>query len=73
MNGKAYSQCFYQSLDNKASGYHYSMGTSKRFAEIKKETGPFRETSDFSTIGQLPSYLKKGLKKKWEIDDKFTI
>lgn len=42
------------------------MGTSKRFAEMKKETGPYRETSDFSTIGQLPSYLKKGLKKKWK-------
>lgn len=37
-----YSQCFYQSLEHKTTGYSYSMGTSKRFAEQKKEKGAFR-------------------------------
>ena len=30
------SQEFYQNVESKSSGYHYSMGTSKRFAELKK-------------------------------------
>ena len=59
------SQEFYQNVESKSSGYHYSMGTSKRFAELKKETGPFQDRqTDFSTIGLLPSYLKKTGKKK---------
>jgi len=40
------------------------MGTSKRFADMKKENGAFRETTDYSSTGLLPNYLKKGLQKK---------
>lgn len=59
---------FYQTVESKASGYSYSMGTSKRFADLKKESGPYKEPQqDYSTIGQLPAYLKKSLKKKEEI------
>ena len=69
-NGKenrfaASSQEFYQDVESKPSGYHYSMGTSKRFAELKKESGPFKDRqTNFSTIGVLPSYLKKTTIKK---------
>lgn len=63
--GNAYAQCFYQSLQKKAGGYSYSIGIAKRFGQLKKEGGPFRQsTYDMGTIGQMPSYLKKGLKKK---------
>lgn len=41
------------------------MGTSKRFPELKKESGPFKEReTDYSTIGMMPNYLKKTAKKK---------
>jgi hypothetical protein len=39
------------------------MGTSKRFVEQKKEQGPFKLTQETSTIGQMPSYLRKSSKK----------
>ena len=41
------------------------MGTAKRFGELKKEAGPFRDSeNNMGTMGQMPSYLNKGLKKK---------
>jgi hypothetical protein len=41
------------------------MGTSKRFADLKKDAGPFKSTpQNYSTIGNLPVYLKKNCKKK---------
>lgn len=56
----AYSQEFYQSIDMKSSSCSYSMGTSKRFPALKKEAGPFKTApSDNSTIGNLPTYLRK--------------
>lgn len=65
MQANTYSQYFYQSINKKKEGYSYSMGTAKRFAELKKESGIFKDReTDYSTIGQLPSYLKKNLKKK---------
>ena len=40
------------------------MGTAKRFGDFKKDAGPFKETSsNFATIGNLPSYLKKAQKR----------
>ena len=49
----------------KTSSGGFSMGTAKRFGVFKKDAGPFKETSsDFATIGNLPSYLKKAQKKK---------
>jgi hypothetical protein len=61
----AYSQEFYQSIDMKSSSSSYSMGTSKRFPALRKESGPFKTTpSDYSTIGNLPTYLRKSSKKK---------
>jgi len=33
---------FYQTIDSKAGGYSYSMGTAKRFGELKKSSGPFK-------------------------------
>lgn len=60
----AYSQEFYQSIDMKSSSCSYSMGTSKRFPELRKESGPFKTLPvDHSTIGQLPSYLRNSKKK----------
>ncbi len=51
----------------KASSGGYSMGTAKRFGDFKKDAGPFKDTSsDFSTIGNLPSYFKKAQKKTAE-------
>jgi len=61
----AYSQEFYQSMDLKSSSSSYSMGTSKRFPLLKKEGGPFKTLpADYSTIGNMPSYLRKDPKKK---------
>jgi hypothetical protein len=52
-------------MNMKASSSSYSMGTSKRFPDLKKDSGPFKTTAnDYSTIGNLPSYLKKSSKKK---------
>jgi hypothetical protein len=51
----------------KTSNNGFSMGTAKRFGDFKKDAGPFKETSsNFATIGNLPSYLKKAQKKKQE-------
>jgi len=33
---------FYQTVDAKAGGCSYSIGTAKRFGELKKDSGPFR-------------------------------
>lgn len=54
-------------MNMKATSGGFSMGTAKRFGDFKKDAGPFKETSsDFATIGNLPSYLKKAQKKKSE-------
>lgn len=42
VNSDSHSQIFYQTIDNKKSGYSYSMGTSKRFAENTKKSGPLK-------------------------------
>lgn len=39
------------------------MGTSKRFPDEKKEQGPYKLVEEVSTIGQMPSYLRKTSKK----------
>jgi hypothetical protein len=61
----AYSQEFYQPMDMKSSSSGYSMGTSKRFPVLRKEGGPFKTVpTDYATIGQLPTYLRRDSKKK---------
>jgi hypothetical protein len=41
------------------------MGTAKRFPELRKEPAFFKERhNDFSTMGQMPSYLKKSTKRR---------
>lgn len=61
----AYSQEFYQSMDMKSSSCSYSMGTSKRFPTLKKESGPFKTLpAEYSTIGSMPNYLKRESRKK---------
>jgi hypothetical protein len=61
----AYSQEFYQSMDMKSSSCGYSMGTSKRFPALKKEAGPFKTVpAESSSIGSMPSYLRRESRKK---------
>jgi hypothetical protein len=49
----------------KSESCSYSMGTSKRFSNVKKDAGPFKTpVRDYTTIGNMPSYLKKNSKKK---------
>jgi hypothetical protein len=61
----AYSQEFYQPMDMKSSSAGFSMGTSKRFPVLRKESGPFKTVpTDYATIGQLPTYLRRDSKKK---------
>lgn len=61
----AYSQEFHQTMGMKSSSCSYSMGTSKRFPVLKREGGPFKTLpADYSTIGNMPGYLRKDSKKK---------
>ena len=60
VGGEGMNHNFHQSLELKRSGYSYSMGTAKRFAPSKKETGPYKDSQGMSsTIGYMPNYLKK--------------